>query len=209
MGLKEWIIPQDDIFFDHFDRLSAVLVLASYRLVDLTDNFGDLKSYAQQIKQLEHEGDKITHEIYEQLNISFITPLQPDEISHLASSLDDVLDYIDSTTRKMDYYEIAEVDSYMRELIRLIQLSVIEIEQAVKCIRSIKDPSLIEERCIEGNRLENVADNVLGHAIMALFKTNDAITIIKLKDIYENLEMATDKCEDAAKIISDIILRHS
>ncbi len=165
MGLKEWIIPQDDIFFDHFDRLSAVLVLASYRLVDLTDNFGDLKNYAQQIKQLEHEGDKITHEIYEQLNISFITPLQPDEISHLASSLDDVLDYIDSTTRKMDYYEIPEMDSYMRELIRLIQLSVIEIEQAVKCIRSIKDPMQIEKRCIEVNRLENVADDVLAHAI--------------------------------------------
>ena len=209
MGLKEWIIPQDAIFFDHFDRLSAVLVLASYRLVDLTDNFGELKDYAKQIKQLEHEGDKITHEIYEQLNISFITPLQPDEISHLASSLDDVLDYIDSTTRKMDYYEIPEVDAYMRELIRLIQLSVIEIEQAVKCIRSIKDPMLIEKRCIEVNRLENLADDVLAHAIKDLFKTKGAVDIIKYKDIYEYLEIATDKCEDVANILSDLAIRHS
>jgi uncharacterized protein Yka (UPF0111/DUF47 family) len=185
VGLKEWIIPQDNVFFDHFDRLSAVLVVASYRLVDLTDNFGELKNYAQQIKQLEHEGDKITHEIYEQLNISFITPLQPDEISYLASSLDDVLDYIDSTTRKMDYYEIPEIDSYIRELIRLIQLSVIEIEQAVKCIRSIKDPMRIEKRCIEVNRLENVADDVLASAIKDLFKTKGAVDIIKYKDIYE------------------------
>jgi hypothetical protein len=109
----------------------------------------------------------------------------------------------------MDYYEITEVDSYMRELIRLIQLSVIEIEQAVKCIRSIKDPMQIEKRCIEVNRLENVADDVLAHAIKDLFKTKGAVDIIKYKDIYEYLEIATDKCEDVANILSDLAIRHS
>lgn len=173
------------------------------------DNFDTLNEAVQQIKQLEHDGDKITHEIYEQLNKSFITPFQPEEISHLAALLDDVLDYIDSTTRKMYNYEIHGVDGYMVELANLIQLSAVELETAVKGIRSIKDPMTIELRCIEVNRLENLADDVLAHATKELFKTKEAIDIIKYKDIYEYLEIATDKCEDVANVLSDIAIRHS
>jgi hypothetical protein len=209
VGLKEWLIPQDYIFFDLFDRLAAVVVLASYRLVALMDNFNDIKDRVTQIKQLEHEGDKITHEIYEQLNKSFITPLQPDEISYLAASLDDVIDYIDSTTRKLHYYEIPASDCYMVELSKLIQQSAVEIEVAVKCIRKIKDPQVIEQRCIEVNRLENVADDLLAQATRDLFKTKNAVDIIKYKDVYEYLEIATDKCEDVANVLSDIAIRHS
>jgi len=106
-------------------------------------------------------------------------------------------------------YGITGTDDSMIQLAKLIRLSVVEIEKAVNGIRTIKNPGLIEERGIEVNRLENVADNVLSHAIMDLFKTGDAITIIKLKDIYENLEIATDKCEDAANVLSDIAIRHS
>ncbi|MDD1712001.1 MAG: DUF47 family protein [Methanoregulaceae archaeon] len=209
VGLKEWIIPQDQVFFDLFDRLAAVVVLASYRLVNIMDNFDTLNEAVVQMKQLEHDGDKITHEIYEQLNKSFITPLQPEEISHLAGRLDDILDYMDSSTRKMYNYEIPGVDSYMMELAKLIQISAVEIEEAVKGIRSIKDPMVIERRCIEVNRLENLADDVLAHATKELFKTKNAVDIIKYKDIYEYLEIATDKCEDVANILSDIAIRHS
>jgi len=122
---------------------------------------------------------------------------------------DDILDYIDGTMQQMYSYGITETDNSMVELAKLVQLSVIEIEKAVNGIRTIKNPTQIEERCIEVNRLENIADNVLGRAIMDLFKTKDAITIIKLKDIYENLEIATDKCEDAANVLSDIAIRHT
>jgi uncharacterized protein len=209
VGLKEWVIPQDQVFFDLFDRLAAVVVLGSYRLVNIMDNFGTLNEAVVQVKQLEHEGDKITHEIYEQLNKNFITPLQPEEISHLAGRLDDILDYIDASTRKMYNYEIPAVDSYMIELAKLVQMSAVEIEVAVKGIRSIKDPMVIERRCIEVNRLENLADDVLAHAIQELFKTKTAVDIIKYKDIYEYLEIATDKCEDVANILSDIAIRHS
>src|SRR5690606_1597819 len=105
----------------------------------------------------------------------------------LASALDDIIDYIDGTAQQMYSYGITATDDSMVQLAKLIQLSVVEIEKAVNGIRTIKNPNLIEERCIEVNRLENVADSVLGHAIMDLFKTEDAIAIIKLKDIYENL----------------------
>lgn len=209
MGIKEWIIPQDEVFFTLFERLAAIVVLGSYRLVDLIDDYTAVKDKVQQIVQLEHEGDKITHEIYEQLNQTFITPLDPEEISKLASALDDILDFIKSTATRMLHYGITETDPHMAELAKLIQLSVVELEEAVKGIRSGKNPRQIEQRCIEVNRLENLADDALHHAYSDLFRSTDAISIIKRKDIYEHLEIATDKCEDAANVLSDIAIRHS
>ncbi len=209
MGIKEWLIPQDKVFFDLFDRLAAVVVLASYRMVDLVDDFSDIKAKVDQLEQLEHEGDRITHEIYEQLNRTFITPLDHEEISRLASALDDILDFIEGTAQRMYNYGISDTDSHMVEMAKLIQLSVVELEEAVKEIRFMKNPRLIENRCIEVNRLENLADDVLAHAITDIFRTEDAVAIIKRKDIYEHLENATDKCEDAANVLSDIAIRHS
>lgn len=212
MGIKEWVVPQDKVFFDLFDRMARTVVSAADMLVEFIENFEKIENIKEQcrtMKEIEHEGDEITHQIYEQLNLTFITPLEPEEISRLASALDDILDYIDGTMQQMYSYGITETDNSMIELAKLIQLSVIEIERAVNGIRNIKNPRQIEERCIEVNRLENVADNVLGHAIMDLFRTDDAINIIKLKDVYENLEIATDKCEDVANVLSDIAIRHS
>jgi uncharacterized protein Yka (UPF0111/DUF47 family) len=209
MGLRELLIPQDKIFFDLFEKQAGVVKEAAWQLVALTEDFTNVKEKRHAIENLEHKGDQITHDIYEQLNRSFITPLDPEEISHLASSLDEVLDYIDGATEKMYYYNIESTDSHMIELAKLIHMSTVEMESAVKGIRSIKDPRYIEERCIEVNRLENLADDVLAHAVTDLFKTTDAIAIIKLKDIYEHLETATDNCEDVANVLSDIAIRHS
>ena len=209
MGLRELLIPHDKIYFDMFEKQAGVMKEAAWQLVALTEDFTNVKEKRHEIEKLEHKGDQITHDIYKQLNTSFITPLDPVEISLLASTLDEILDYIDGATEKMYYYNIGATDSHMIELAKLIHMSTSEIESAVKGIRSIKDPRYIEERCIEVNRLENLADDVLAHAVTDLFKTNDAITIIKLKDIYEHLETATDYCEDVANVLSDIAIRHS
>ena len=209
MGLRELLIPHDKIFFDLFEKQAGVVKEAAWRLVALTEDFTSVKEKRHQIENLEHKGDQITHDIYDQLNRTFITPLDPEEISRLASALDEVLDYIDGATEKMYYYGIDATDAHMIELAKLIHMSTTEIESAVKGIRSIKDPKYVEERCIEVNRLENLADDVLAHAVTDLFKTTDAITIIKLKDIYEHLETATDYCEDVANVLSDIAIRHS
>ncbi len=209
MGLRELLIPHDKIFFDLFEKQAGVLKEAAWQLVALAEDFTNVKEKRHEIEKLEHKGDQITHDIYEQLNRTFITPLDPEEISRLASTLDEVLDYIDGATEKMYYYNIGATDAHMIELAKLIHMSTSEIESAVKGIRSIKDPRYIEERCIEINRLENLADDVLAHAVTDLFKTNDAITIIKFKDIYEHLETATDYCEDVANVLSDIAIRHS
>jgi uncharacterized protein len=209
MGLRELLIPHDKIYFDLFEKQAGVMKEAAWQLVALTEDFTNVKEKRHAIEKLEHKGDQITHDIYKQLNTTFITPIDPEEISALASALDEVLDYIDGATEKMYYYNIGTTDSHMIELAKLIHMSTSEIESAVKGIRSIKDPRYIEERCIEVNRLENLADDVLAHAVTDLFKTNDAITIIKLKDIYEHLETATDYCEDVANVLSDIAIRHS
>ncbi len=209
MGLRELLIPQDKVFFDLFERQVAIVTESANQLVALTENFTNVKEKRHAIELLEHQGDLVTHDIYEALNKTFITPLDPEEISGLASALDDILDYIDGSAEKMFYYGIESTDSHIIELSKLIQLSVIEIEGAVKGIRAISSPKYIEARCIEVNRLENLADDVLAHAIMDLFKSSDAITIIKYKDIYEHLEVATDYCEDVANVLSDIAIRHS
>jgi len=209
MGLRELLVPHDKVYFDLFEKQAGVLKEAAWQLVALTEDFTNVKEKRHEIEKLEHQGDQITHDIYKQLNTSFITPIDPEEISRLASSLDEVLDYIDGSTEKMYYYNIGSTDAHMIELAKLIHMSTCEIESAVKGIRSIKDPRYIEERCIEVNRLENLADDVLAHAVTDLFKTNDAITIIKFKDIYEHLETATDYCEDVANVLSDIAIRHS
>ena len=208
MGIRELLIPQDKVFFDLFEQ-QAIVKEAAYLLVDLTENFSNVKEKRHAIELLEHKGDQVTHDIYQQLNRTFITPLDPEEISRLASTLDEVLDYIDGSAEKMFYYGMGNTDSHMIELAKIIHMSTVEIEGAVKGIRSIKDPRYIEERCIEVNRLENLADDVLANAVTDLFKTTDAIQIIKLKDIYENLETATDDCEDVANVLSDIAIRHS
>jgi len=209
MGLRELLIPHDKIYFDMFEKQAGVLKEAAWQLVALTEDFTNVKEKRHEIEKLEHKGDQITHDIYKQLNTSFITPIDPEEISSLASALDEVLDYIDGATEKMYYYNIGATDAHMIELAKIIHMSTTELEGAVKGIRSLKDPRYIEERCIEVNRLENLADDVLAHAVTELFKTDDAITIIKLKDIYEHLETATDYCEDVANVLSDIAIRHS
>jgi predicted phosphate transport protein (TIGR00153 family) len=209
MSLWQWFIPQDKVFFDLFEQQVSIVSEAGHKLVNLTKDFTNVKEKRHEIELLEHRGDDITHAIYERLNRTRNPPLTREEISSLASSLDEVLDFIDGSAEKMVYYGIESSDTYMVELAKLIHLSTVEIDAAVKNIRSIKDPSFIRDRCIEINRLENLADDVLAEAITNLFRTKDAMTIIKMKDIYDWLEIATDECEDVADVLTDIAFRHS
>jgi predicted phosphate transport protein (TIGR00153 family) len=209
MGFRQWFIPQDKVFFDLFEQQAAIVSDAGHKLVALTKDFTNVKEKRHEIELLEHRGDDITHSIYERLNRTRNPPFAPAEISALASSLDEVLDYIDGSAEKMVYYGIESSDTYMMELAKLIHLSTVEIDAAVKSIRSIRDPSFIRDRCIEINRLENLADDVLAQAITDLFRTRDPMTVIKMKDIYDWLEIATDECEDVADVLSDIAFRHA
>lgn len=209
MGIREWLIPQDNVFFDLFEDLARVVVQAASKLEEMVTNESDTAVLYASIKDLEHQGDQITHKIYYNLNRTFITPLDPMEISRLASALDDILDYIDDSAEKMVIYGIKSFDRAMENFAQIIKLSTIQLESGIKGIRSIRKGNKIETCGIEVNRLENMADDLLAQSLQRLFATEDAMTTIRLKDIYECLEKATDKCEDVANVLSDITIRHS
>ena len=132
MGIREWLIPQDNVFFDLFEDLARVVVQAASKLEEMVTNESDTAVLYASIKDLEHQGDQITHKIYYNLNRTFITPLDPMEISKLASALDDILDYIDDSAEKMVIYGIKSFDRAMENFAQIIKLSTIQLESGIK-----------------------------------------------------------------------------
>ncbi|SNQ59340.1 DUF47 domain-containing protein [Candidatus Methanoperedens nitratireducens] len=209
MGLKEWILPQDKHFFNMLENESQNVLDGSTAFLDLLNNYESIKEKQQKIKDIEHQGDDFVHEIFEELNKTFITPIDHEDISKLASAFDDVLDYIDGTATRLVLYDIQKPEENMLKLAEVLLKQATELNQALSGLRNIKNPKEIERRCIEVNRLENIADDLYKTSVADLFKRKDAIEIMKLKEVYERLEFATDKCEDAANVISDIVVKNS
>jgi len=208
MGLREILIPQEKIFFQLLEKESKNVLAGAQALNDLILNYDDLAVRRDRIKDIEHQGDEIVHDIYDHLVKSFVTPIDREDISKLASLYDDVLDYIYAVVNRLYLYEISAPTEPMRRFTDTVVKSVQEIDIAFAGIQKIKAPQ-IEARCIEVDRLENEADVVLNEAVASLFKTQDAIKIIKMKEVYELMETITDKCEDVVQVIRDIILEYS
>jgi predicted phosphate transport protein (TIGR00153 family) len=175
---------------------------------ELIQNYHDLADKRNKIKDIEHHGDEIVHSIYDRLVKTFITPIDREDISKLASFYDDVLDYIYAAVNRLYLYEVESPTETMRRFADLILKSVREIDFAFASIQRIK-ASEIEARCTEVDTLENEADVVLNESVEALFKTKDAISIIKMKEVYELMEAVTDRCEDVVQVIRDIVLEYS
>jgi len=209
MGLKEWIIPQDRHFFNMLENESKNVLDGSIAILDMLKNYENIAKKQKKIKDIEHQGDDFVHEIFEELNKTFITPIDHEDISKLASAFDDVLDYIDGTATRLVLYDIKKPEENMIKLAEVLVGQVTELNIALSSLRNIKNPKEIEKRCIEVNRLENIADDIYKISVAELFKRKDAIEIMKLKEVYERLEFATDKCEDAANVISDIVVKSS
>lgn len=202
-------LPRVADFFDYFDRHMAVTVQGTRELLDLISVGDDVVSRAARIKQLEHEADEITHRCFEELHKTFITPLDRNEIYRLISRMDDVMDFVDAASGRLQLYEITEYTPESKELASILFRSAQELEQAVVGLRKLKNGGAIRQKCIEVNKLENEADAVLRAAIARLFREErDAIQVIKWKEIYEILEGATDRCEDVANTIEGIVLEH-
>jgi hypothetical protein len=209
MGFKEWIIPQEKHFFDMLEQQADVVVEGAEALLDMTKNFNQVDKKRNNIKDIEHKGDDLVHQIAEALNKTFVTPIDHDDMSKLTSRLDDILDYIEAASHRMWAYEIKTVPPDMVKLAEVILASAKEVNHAMRDLRSMKKKSEIFMHCIEVNRLENLGDDITHVAVAGLFKQYPPIDIIKLKEIYEYLEMATDKCEDAADVIKDVFIKNS
>ena len=208
MGLRDLLIPREKIFFQLLEEESKNVLAGAVAFSELIQNFDHLADKRNKIKDIEHHGDEIVHSIYDRLVKTFITPIDREDISKLASLYDDVLDYIYAVVNRLYLYEVDLATEPMRRFADLVLKSVREIDFAFASIQKIK-ASEIEARCNEVDTLENEADVVLNESVASLFKTNDAISIIKMKEVYELMETITDKCEDVVQVIRDIILEYS
>jgi predicted phosphate transport protein (TIGR00153 family) len=209
MGFKEWIIPQEKHFFDMLEEQADVVVEGAQALMDMVTKFDHIAEKRDKIKDIEHKGDELVHKIANELTKTFVTPIDHEDISKLTSRLDDILDYIEAASHRMWSYEIKSVPPDMVKLTEVLMRSSSEVNHAVKDLRSFKSAQEINKHCIEINRLENMGDDITHVAVAGLFKKYDAVDIIKLKEIFEYLEEATDKCEDAADVIKDVFMKNS
>ncbi|MGA1975634.1 MAG: DUF47 family protein [Conexivisphaerales archaeon] len=207
MGLKEIFIPQDKIFFELLEDESQNVLQGAVALKDLVNDFSDVPVKRDHIKEIEHKGDEVVHEIYLRLNRSFITPIDHEDIAKLASSYDDVIDFIYATANKLALYGLSESTVVMKQFADIILASVIELDKAFATMRKLSKD--IDVRCMEVDRLENAADVLLNESVADLFKGGDLLQIVKLKEIYENMEGTTDRCEDVGYVLRDIVMKNT
>ena len=206
----QFFIPSDKKFFPLFERASSNLFEVSGVLIDMINASEPerRKELVNEIEKLEHVGDSITHEIFNELSSTFITPFDREDIHRLVSSIDDIVDFIHGAAKRMDIYKVKEYDSSYGKLAEVIQKASSEINIAISGLRNMKNVTRIREACVKINSYENHADDIFDMAIGQLFEQEkDAIELIKKKEILAALETATDKCEDAANVIETIILK--
>ena len=206
-----FLIPQDKQFFKLF-------AMSSNNLVDISIVFSEMVNapverrpeLLKKISDLEHVGDTITHQIFTELSTNFITPFDREDISYLASSLDDIVDYIDGSAKRLYTYKLGETSLAMKKLSDIIENSAREIHVAVANLKDMNNVVRLREAIVRINSLENHADDIFDSAIADLCETEkDAIKIMKIKEVLSNMETATDKCEDVANVIETIIVKNT
>lgn len=204
------LIPRDMEFYDLFDQETANLVIAAEKLVDLFDNYENVEAKAKELKDLEHKGDVITHQIIARVHRSFVTPIDREDITLLAHSLDDVMDFIEAAGRTAHLYHIAQPTERARELARIVDKMTRKLNEVMPQLRHRDKFKWILKECVEINTLENEADDVQHAALAELFEAcaSDACEVIKWRELYGHLEDATDRGEDVANVLEGVVLKY-
>jgi predicted phosphate transport protein (TIGR00153 family) len=199
------LLPRETKFFELFADLSNSLTRGATLLRSILEDPRDLKRRVEEMQAIEHEGDRATHDIIIKLNQTFITPFDREDIHRLASSLDDVLDFVNAAAVRLVMYKIGQPPTASAELAGII---VLQAEELARGVSLLEKNGKVLPHCDEVNRLEDEADNVSRAAIAHLFEhEKDPIQLIKMKELYEVLEFATDKAEDAANVLEAIVLK--
>ena len=204
------LIPKEVQFADNFEKLADKIEEGALLLVAILDDYENMEARAIKLKEIEHEADAMTNEIYRDLHATFLTPLDREDIFALANTMDDIMDKMESTATKMQLYKIKEPVPDLRALAALLHRSIALVNRAVCSLRHRGDNvELILSTCVEINSLENEADQLLHRALRGLFeKEKNIIELIKCKEILEDIETATDICEDVSNILEGIILKY-
>ena len=178
------------------------------RMVNTTE--GDKrKDLLREIERLEHVGDSVTHDIFTELSTTFITPFDREDIHALTSAIDDVVDFIHGSAKRIELYKIHVPDATISKFAELIEKAGEELHKAISGLRDMKNVDVIRTACVRINSIENHADDIFDNAIARLFEEKkDAVEIIKIKEVLSVLETATDKCEDAANVLETIIVKN-
>ncbi len=202
------LIPREEAFFDLFKNAAHNMIEGSRLLKDMMDDFRNPIEKAKRIKDVEHIGDGITHEIARKLNLTFITPIDREDIHDLASALDDILDVVEAIADRFVLYKVAAPSEPAIRLANVLYQASVEVGATVDLLG--KAHPAVTEWSVRVNSLENDADRISRDAISLLFeKETDPIAVIKWKEIYENFEAGTDRCEDVANILERIALKHT
>ena len=208
--VKFLFIPREEKFFELFEESARNMVKASQVLKEMIDTWEFVGERVAEIRELEHVGDTITHQIMAQLNRTFVTPFDREDIALLAHTLDDVTDFIDAAADAMLIYKVESPTRRAKELADIIVQAATEVERVMPRLRRRSELKQIPEYCVEINRLENMADRVFRSAMAELFdNTTDIAKIIKWREIYEHMESATDRCEDVANVLEGVALKHA
>lgn len=202
------IFPKETNFFDMFDQLAAVAVEASDYFFEITSKGVYNEDVVSKMQDIEHRGDQITHTIIDNLNKTFITPFDREDIHALANELDSIIDMLNTMTNRMRVYRINGVNNDLIEFAEVLRKSTATVELAVKALRDTKNLMSAREHCIEINRLENVGDRMRDTILGKLFdNVTDPIYLIKWKEIIIDAETTLDICEDVANVIESIIVK--
>ena len=203
------MFPKDRDYFDLFDKVAANISQAATILVAIMEHFTNLDNWAKEVHELEEDGDLLTHDIIKKLNKSFITPIDREDIHALASTLDDILDFIWGTAERLAVFKMKEST---KEAVVMAKELLTTVELVHKAIKKLKEKNYaqMQEYCIEINKMENKLDREFRDALGHLFdEIKDPILVIKWKEIYEHLEDASDKCEDVADILESIAIKNA
>src|ERR1700757_2113331 len=205
--LGDLFAPRDRAYFELFEEAGRNAVRAADLLEQLLVNYPDTRELAGEILECEHEGDRITHDIIDRLNHTFVTPIDREDILALASALDDIVDYIEEVADYLGLYKIeAPMDQAIKLAHVLLQASR-QIEEAIPRLRGFRD---ISHFTVEINRLENEGDRITREAVASLFDNGiDPMVVIRWKDVFERLEEAIDAAERVANILEGIVIKNS
>ena len=202
-------LPRETSFFDFFEQHAALTIEGTKEFLSMVTTGANIAAKCRRISDIEHETDTITHRCVEALHKTFITPIDRDSIHRLITRMDDIMDYVEAAAERIELYEITSMTSDVRDMSDVLHRSAQQVELAIRDLRALKDTQHTLKLCIDINRLENECDAILRRSVARLFKEEkDPIMVIKWKEIYENLENASDRCEDVANIIEGVILEH-
>ena len=205
-------MPKNKVFYELFEKVAGNAAKMGTLLRDIVaePDFDKRASLISQVEDLEHANDELTHSIFTELGRNFITPFDREDIHYLASSLDDIADFIYAAAKKINFYRVNPNDTGMQKMSELIEQSAQQVLIAVRELRDMKNMRNITEALVKINSIENQADDIFDMSIEKLFDSEpDAKEVIKKREIYQVMEIVTDKCEDASNVIESIIIKYA